>query len=93
MDAVSLPVIGLGTGWAVAIVVVLTVIRGFLKGQIVSGAVYEQALNAADKIVAQMDRLQETHAMTTAQNGELLETTRFTRAVTEAVDATRRGQR
>lgn len=83
---IPLAQIGLGTGWAAFFTLTFLVVRSLIKGDLVSGAVYRAALAVADKITAQFDRLQTTHSETTRQNTELLETARFTRAVTEAVD-------
>lgn len=86
MEGIPFAQIGLGTGWAAFFGVVFIGIRAFVKGDLVSGAVYRAALAVADKITAQFDRLQNTHSETTRQNTELLENARFTRAVTEAVE-------
>lgn len=86
MDGIPFAQIGLGTGWAAFFGVVFIGIRAFVKGDLVSGAIYQVAISAADKIGSQFERLQTTHAETTRQNTELLEAARFTRAVAEAVD-------
>lgn len=92
IEGIPIASIGLGTGWAAFIALAFLVVRGFVKGDIVAGDIYKAALGAADKIAAQFERLQGTHAETTRQNTELLETARFTRAVTEAVDRKTRAE-
>ena len=78
------------TGWAVAVGCLLTLVRLFATGRIMTEARHKEVVDivtkAADRLGLQFDRLQKTHEQTVAQNGELMETARFNRAVMEAVD-------